>query len=75
MKRTCWQRGVVEAMKNRFQAVAGAILADPEQPACSLIDLIDQRPELAFAHRDFLDSQSGNPVQVAVAAIPSAPPI
>src|SRR5882724_256323 len=63
-----------EAMKNRFQAVAGAILADPEQPACSLIDLIDQRPELAFAHRDFIDSQSANPVQVAVPQSPAHHP-
>ena len=52
-------------MKNR-QAVSGAILADPEQAASSLIDLIDQRSELAFGHRDFIDSQSGNPVQSAV---------
>ena len=63
-----------QATKDRFQAVAGAILADPEQAACSLIDLIDQRPEFAFAHRDFIDSQGSNPVQVAVPQSPAHHP-
>ena len=63
-----------QPMKNRFQAVAGAVLADPEQAACSLIDLIDQRPELAFAHRDFIDSQSAKAVQVAVPQSPAHHP-
>ncbi len=61
-------------MQNHFQAVAVAILADPEQPACSLIDLIDQRPELAFAHRDFIDSQSAIPVQGAMPQSPAHHP-
>ena len=54
--------------------MASAILADPEQAACSLINLIDQGPEFTFAYRDFIDSQGSNPAQVAVPQSPAHHP-
>ncbi len=58
--------GRSSALEEDSQRRGFAVFANPQQPSRSFINLIDQRPEFAPGHADFIDSQRRHPPQLPV---------